>query len=310
MVQTRHFFDLDLIFLLMFYRRKIVLSILQGCGGRLNKVAIQKLLFLFASRQIRPEYEFVPYLYGCYSFSAAADFSAMIKHGHLAEVDDAYVPTSHLNYSEQLKDADRAILKDIVSQFGNTSTQQLIKHTYMNYQYYAINSSIGDKVLTREKWEQIQSSKPTSTKTILYTIGYEGSSLENYLNRLIQNDVRVLVDVRANPLSMKFGFSKNQLKDFCGKLHIRYVHIPQVGIKSEYRQELTGQPAYDELFVRYNQEIIPQTLKLQQEILQLLADEERIALTCFEADICQCHRTHLARAITKLPDWKYEVIHI
>lgn len=294
----------------MFYRRKIVLSLLHGCGGRLNKVALQKLLFLFTNRQKRPDYEFVPYLFGCYSFSAAADFSAMIKHGDLFEVEEAYVPKSRVNYSAQLKVEDRTILANIVSQFSNASTQQLIKHTYLNYQYYAINSTIGDKVLTKEKWEQIRSSKPTSTKTILYTIGYEGSSLENYLNRLIQNDVRVLVDVRANPLSMKFGFSKNQLKDFCGKLHIRYIHIPQVGIKSEYRQELTGQLAYDKLFVKYNQEIIPQTLELQQEILQLLANEERIALTCFESDICQCHRTHLARAITKLPGWKYQVIHI
>jgi len=55
----------------------------------------------------------------------------------------------------------------------------------------------------------------------LFTIGYEGISLEEYFNRLIKNDVKVLVDVRNNPLSMKFGFSKTQLKRFCEKLFER-----------------------------------------------------------------------------------------
>jgi hypothetical protein len=31
-------------------------------------------------------------------------------------------------------------------------------------------------------------------------------------------------------------------------------------------------------------------------------------LTCFEANICQCHRKHLAEAIIQLPQWKYELI--
>lgn len=54
--------------------------------------------------------------------------------------------------------------------------------------------------------------------------------LEQYLNKLIENDVKVLCDVRRNPISMKFGFSKHQLIKACNGVGIEYKHIPEVGI--------------------------------------------------------------------------------
>ncbi len=144
----------------------------------------------------------------------------------------------------------------------------------------------------------------------LFTIGYEGISLEEYLNRLIRNNVKVLVDVRNNPLSMKYGFSKSQLKRFCENLGLLYVHLPEVGIQSEQRQQLKDQIDYDKLFEVYRKNNLTKTIPAQTEILLLLQEHKRIALTCFEANICQCHRKHLAEAIEKLPGFKYTVKHI
>ena len=48
----------------------------------------------------------------------------------------------------------------------------------------------------------------------------------------------------------------------------------------------------------------------QEQILNLLQKNKRVALTCFEANICQCHRKHLAESIVSLPDWNYELKHI
>ena len=122
--------------------------------------------------------------------------------------------------------------------------------------------------------------------------------------------MKVLVDVRNNPLSMKFGFSKTLLKTFCANLNIEYVHIPEVGIQSGQRQELNVQADYDKLFVTYKKSNLKKTITHQEQILKLLIQNKRIALTCFEANICQCHRKHLAEAITNLPEWKYELKHI
>jgi uncharacterized protein (DUF488 family) len=126
----------------------------------------------------------------------------------------------------------------------------------------------------------------------------------------VKNDVKLLVDVRNNPLSMKYGFSKNQLKKYCESLGIQYIHIPEVGIQSEQRQELNTQKDYDELFAVYRKSNLSKTVSSQQYILSLLEEHKRIALTCFEANICQCHRKHLAEAIENLPGFKYDVKHI
>jgi len=55
---------------------------------------------------------------------------------------------------------------------------------------------------------------------------------------------------------------------------------------------------------------LTQTKSSQEKILNLLEKHHRVALTCFEANICQCHRKHLAEAIEKLPNFKYRIKHI
>jgi len=201
-------------------------------------------------------------------------------------------------------------LQEIKSNYGNMDANALMKHTYLNFPYWAINSKKAKEILSTEEFEKVADSKPQSDQTILFTIGYEGISLEEYLNRLLKNDVKVLVDVRNNPVSMKYGFSKNQLQCFCENLGIRYVHFPEVGIQSEQRRELNTQADYDQLFIVYRQNNLTQTRSSQVKIVNLLKEHKRIALTCFEANIRQCHRKHLAEAIESLLNYEYEVKHI
>jgi uncharacterized protein (DUF488 family) len=294
----------------MFYRRKIILSLLQLFDGQLDKIRLQKLLFLFAIKQAKAEYDFVPYKFGCYSYSANADMTAMVTRGILNEDEKSFQKNDDTDYLKQLKPADLKLLHEVKNNYGNMSSTALMKHTYINFPFYAIRSEAAEGILTKAELEKVNKAKPAGKETVLFTIGYEGISLEEYLVRLIKNDVKVLVDVRNNALSMKFGFNKNQLKKYCTSLGIDYVHIPEVGIQSEQRQVLKTQTDYDNLFVVYRQHNLGKTIASQYEILKLLQQYKRIALTCFEANICQCHRKHLAEAIENLPDFKYEVKHI
>ena len=43
----------------MFYRRKVILSLLQLFDGQLEKIRLQKLLFLFTKQQQKAEYNFI-----------------------------------------------------------------------------------------------------------------------------------------------------------------------------------------------------------------------------------------------------------
>ena len=294
----------------MFYRRKIILALLQLLGGELEKIRIQKLLFLYSQKKKNPEYEFVPYKFGCYSFSAKADLSTMVKKGNLLENENYFIKNLPEDFIKTLKADDKKILTEVVQLYGNMNSSNLIKHTYINFPYYAINSTIADKVLNEVQFQKIKKLKNQQSDTILFTIGYEGVSLEKYLNKLVANDVKLLVDVRKNSLSMKFGFSKSLLKKYCASLGIEYIHIPEVGINSDQRQQLNTQQDYDNLFDSYKKTTLQETKSEQEFIISLLKKHNRIALTCFEADVCQCHRKHLAEIIEKNPIFEYHVKHI
>ncbi|CAM1371433.1 conserved hypothetical protein [Tenacibaculum litoreum] len=293
----------------MFYRRKIILSLLQLCNGSIEKTKLQKLLFLYSQRKQKPEYEFVPYKYGCYSFSAGADLVTMIKKEYLSESEKGYTKVDLKDYLSMLKSRDRVLLTETIERYGNMENENLVRHTYINFPYYAINSTIAERILNDEYYNRVLNSIPKENKKSVFTIGYEGISLEKYFNKLLKNNIKLLVDVRKNPLSMKYGFSKTLLKRFCESLGIKYIHIPEVGINSNQRQALEKQEDYDILFESYKNTTLKETSTQQQEIISLLNEYNRIALTCFESNICQCHRLPLAESLKSIePDLVVEHI--
>jgi len=135
-------------------------------------------------------------------------------------------------------------------------------------------------------------------------------SIEKYLNKLIKNDIKVLCDVRRNPLSMKFGFNKKQLSGFCSPLGIKYLHLPKLGIESDKRKKLENQADYDSLFKEYKKNILKSNITDQQKIIDLINNESRVAITCFEANIHHCHRFHLSKSLQKFNGREYKVMHI
>ena len=294
----------------MFYRRKVILSILEAFGGELEKLQLQKLLMLFGNLQNEPNYYFVPYKFGCFSFQANADLSTMKKYELVAESEKAWQKKDDISYISQLKEKDRISLNRLKHKFSGKSSEELIKYTYSNFPYYALNSTIAKKYLSEQELKNVKEQIEVNPKTALYTIGYEGVSIEQYINKLIHSDVKVLCDVRKNSFSMKYGFSKSQLKMACEGVGIQFIHLPEVGIVSDKRKELNTQKDYDILFEEYRATVLPNTLKQQEFILDLINQHQRVAITCFEKDICQCHRKHLAEAICELPEFDYELIHL
>ncbi|MGK4566313.1 DUF488 domain-containing protein [Flavobacterium sp. 3HN19-14] len=294
----------------MFYRRKVILALLQSSGSKINKLRIQKLIFLFAQRKKNPDYEFIPYKFGCYSYSLNADLITMIKKGNITEDETSFFTNNNTNYVKSLEKEDQKILNEVLQVYGSMDNDKLIKHTYINFPYYAINSLIAKDILTEEQQQKVNFQKAKTEEIGIHTIGYEGVSLEAYINKLIKNNIKLLVDVRRNPLSQKYGFSKTAISKFCGSVGIDYVHIPEVGIDSSQRQELNSQADYDSLFKTYSLTTLIETEKYQKEILNLLSKYKRIALTCFEADICQCHRKPLVESIAKIATFDINVKHI
>ena len=295
----------------MYYRRKVALSLLQVFDNKLDKIQIQKLLFLYSRYKTKKKtYDFVPYKFGCFSFQANADLYTLIKYGIIKETSTSWNKIDDTNYLIQLDKEDKKIISDFAIIYNNKSSDDLIKLTYKNFPYYTINSTIADKYLSSSELKNLENYKSNENDIVLFTIGYEGISLESYLNKLIRNNIKLLCDVRKNALSMKYGFTKSQLDKSCKGVGIKYIHIPEVGINSDKRQELNSQEDYDKLFTEYVSNNLNKTKNHQEDILNLLKENRRIALTCFEADKCQCHRTHLAEAISDFNDFNYEIEHL
>jgi uncharacterized protein (DUF488 family) len=291
----------------MFYRRKVILSILQAFNNKLEKICIQKLLFLFTERQIKPVYHFIPYKYGAYSFTAASDLRALEKINLLSLHKNFYYKKDPTDYTKYLQPQDAKILQFLKESFVNFDKDNLIQYTYQHYPYYASKSIIPQKFLQPKELEKYHNK---NDDIILFTIGYEGISLEEYLNKLIQNNVELLVDVRENPISRKYGFSKTKLSIYCKKINIQYLHLPEAGIPSNYRKTLKSQDDYDKLFLWYRQQYLPQKSEILQTLQSLLLKYKRIALTCFEANIEKCHRKPLSELIEKFSDYKYTIKHL
>ena len=70
---------------MIFERQRVLLTLLDALGGQSAPVDFQKLLFLYTRRQEEPSYEFVPYRFGCFSFSSYADKRKLIELGLLVD---------------------------------------------------------------------------------------------------------------------------------------------------------------------------------------------------------------------------------
>lgn len=141
----------------------------------------------------------------------------MTKYSQVALQCNDWVKTDKEKYLLSLKDRDRQAIRYVKQMYGNKTSDELIRITYVKYPQLAINSVVAKDKLTTEEYKKVIEAKPQSNKTILFTIGYEGVSLEEYINKLIANDVKVLCDVRKNSYSMKFGFSNR----YSYKLHVQ-----------------------------------------------------------------------------------------
>jgi len=274
-----------------YFRQRYIVSLLAAAGGNLSKMDFQKLLFLSHQKTDSQYFDFVPYHYGCYSFQAASDLEVLEKNGWIQVKGNRISLLRSLPVEKSLKKREFNKLALFMQAHNQYRERTLVRHIYEHYPYYAIRSKMAGDIVDKKAFQRIQGVKSElrQDNVILFTIGYEGISFENYVNSLIRNDIRLLCDVRKNPLSRKFGFSKRSLAILLPKLGIRYLHIPELGILSQNRKNLHSPADYKQLFREY-QKSLPNKKQYLLQLHDVLRSKKRIALTCFEKDPSFCHR--------------------
>lgn len=286
-----------------YHRQRFLLALLELAGGRLSKMDFQKLLFLSQQKTEYPYYDFVPYHYGCYSFQAQSDIELLESRGWLQTTGNEIQLLEKSAFSMARDELARASY--FAKKYKDYRGKELVRYVYEHYPYYAIHSKMAEDILDSHSYEAViqAGGKLKSDAKELFTIGYEGLSFEKYINQLINHDVRLLCDVRNNPLSRKFGFSKGMLSHLLPKLGIEYIHIPELGIVSESRNNLETKSDYVRLFKAYRK-TLPQKKESLEKLGGLLDQHKRVALTCFEKQHDSCHRHCVSEYMEVMRDIK------
>lgn len=151
-----------------------------------------------------------------------------------------------------------------------------------------------------------------SQKALIYTIGYEGFSIGEFVAKLQSHNIGLLVDIRDNPYSRKKDFSAKRLSAHLAAAGIGYLHLKQLGCPAPIRSALKHNgdfKAYKSAFLSH---LITQSDALDYLCNLLLVNI--ICLMCLEQDESRCHRLLVAEKLAvrfsgdKPP--KLEIIHL
>lgn len=274
------------------YAPRVQLNIVSESEQPVSRIRLMKFLFLLRKetdiQNYFSFYNFLPYKYGPYSFYADEDIRKLKGNN--------YFQGKRISINREIKDEIqtfinkvpanvRNMIENIVDRYRELNDRDLVNYVYENHSFYTILSDIRENSPER----------PVTSPSI-YTIGYEGVSIDQFLHVLIEEGMEQLIDVRKNPLSRKFGFSKRSLKKYCGKINVDYLHYPVLGIPSERRKSLSDASSYEHLFEEYENQILDGKEDVIRKVEAQLHDRPG-ALLCFEADPSLCHRKHLAERI-------------
>ncbi len=293
----------------MFKRRKILLALLEACGGELRNTDMEKLLFLYCAESGEHYYDFFPHKFGCFSFLSYQDKRVLTRQGFLDDVDSFKLKRRH-GYLASLRADERQHVEGFARRTKKLRGTNLIRNVYVNFPYYAIRSEIKETILSEKELREVERAKDPDNAVCLMTIGYEGLTIDSYINKLINNNVVLVIDVRRNPLSMKYGFSKTHFRGYLERAGIRYEHIPALGIESSQRKNLVTAEDYKSLFRKYASTSLPRCEKELQLVTSLVEKHRRVALTCFEANSQSCHRHTITEFLQSDNCWKIPIKHL
>lgn len=139
------------------------------------------------------------------------------------------------------------------------------------------------------------------TGQALFTIGYQGHTIQSIVRTLKANNIDLLVDVRQNPVSRKPGFSKRRLDERLTSIGIDYVHFPCLGTPPSIRRFYNEGGEVQAALHRYEQYLLT-----KRSCLDSLADAatgHRCCLLCLESCYNACHRGVIARQLALMTQW-------
>jgi uncharacterized protein (DUF488 family) len=274
----------------MITRQKVLLSILREAEGKASRMQVTKWAFLLRhetdSRGGSAFYEFLPYKYGPFSFCLFQESSGLVQSGLLKEVDEKTwaLESDGMAVAVELDPLIQTEIRRVVHDPARQSLSKLTAYVYDHYPWFTLNSDRDRRI-----------ERPIATPAV-YTAGYEGVSLDGFLNGLLRAGIERIVDVRNNPVSRRYGFHRATLARVARLVGIDYVHHPELGVPAEARQRLDAPGGYERLFRFYETEVLEKRAGSVEAVSKLISERPSVLL-CREADPACCHRSRLATCL-------------
>ena len=130
----------------------------------------------------------------------------------------------------------------------------------------------------------------------IFTIGYEGTTVAEFIAALTRAGVQRVLDVRALPLSRRPGFSKSALRAALEEAGIEYIHLKALGTPADGRAAARAGRHADLERIYAGQLELPEAMA-QSALMLELARERPTALLCMEREPAHCHRTLLLASV-------------
>ena len=144
----------------------------------------------------------------------------------------------------------------------------------------------------------------------LYTIGFTQKSAREFFNKIKNNNIGLLIDIRLNNISQLAGFAKGKdleyfLKEIC---NCEYAHddvfAPTKELLDNYRANKVSWNEYENVFAK-----IMASRQIEERIKKRYKNYENVCLLCTEPTAEQCHRRLVAEYLQKHCE-NIEIIHI
>jgi uncharacterized protein (DUF488 family) len=130
----------------------------------------------------------------------------------------------------------------------------------------------------------------------MWTIGHSTRAIDEFISLLEQNEIKLLVDVRAWPGSKRYPqFNKDALAESLNAHGIRYEHLPELGGKRKSKPDSRNTAWRNASFRGYAEYMeAEQFQKGIERLLDIAAKVGPTAMMCAEAVWWRCHRSLVA----------------
>ena len=156
------------------------------------------------------------------------------------------------------------------------------------------SNSTKAKVENKALWNEARS----ATDSDFYTFGYEGRKTPDIVDSLLAANVKCVLDIRYNPVSMyRPELSRSNLQSLLQRHDIEYLHVREWGVPRDIRARAADAGTREPIWEWYDEAVVRPFF--ERNLHRFLNMGYPLAMMCTECDPTECHRHRIFLALER-----------